>query len=728
MRVLFGAFTLDLDRRELCRQDRVQPLEPKAFSVLVYLLTHRDRAIAKEELLAACWPGEFVTDAALARCVQVIRRAVADDGGQQQVIKTLRGYGYRFVATVSTLPAPAAALPRSQELASPPVSAFLEEPSAVAAGLLAVGRAVPAATLPCPQCQTANRATRQFCAACGHTLWQPCLHCGFSNDVTERFCGGCGRAVAAHVPVPLDVRAAPPRAYTPAYVASKILASQQGIVGEHKVATVLVASIEGVYPGHAGEAPAAVDAMLTGGLALLVTEVHRVEGFVSQVTRQGCTALFGVPLACEDHAVRALHAALGMQHAFAAYAATLPQPLGLALTLRLGVHTGPLVVSAISPDLQLAYTAPGATIAVATGLQQLRRDGAIVLSTTVQQQAMGFFQFTTLGPHRLPALPEAVDVAICEGVASVTSRLEGALARQHTAFQGRTQELALLQTCWARACQGTGQVVCLVGEAGIGKSRLAYECQQAFGAARWHTAQALSYGQTMPYHAVIPLLRTVLSVADTAPPMQQRQAIRTHLATIDPALAADTPLLALLLGIPAPAAELPALDPEAQRRRLQHACCQVLLQQATDVPLCLLVEDGHWLDPSSQELLDHLIAALARRPILLLCTARPGFRHAWTDYTYFHQMAIAPLAAAETAALLRDLVRPYAVTPALVAWIHARTGGNPLFVEELVQTMQAQGLFVLRGSSVRGRRGEAPDTARVGPGHCPEPTRPAAGR
>jgi DNA-binding winged helix-turn-helix (wHTH) protein len=109
MRVVFGAFTLDLDRRELYRQDRVQPLEPKAFSVLAYLLTHRDRAIAKEELLAACWPGEFVTDAALARCVQVIRRAVADDGGQQQVIKTLRGYGYRFVATVSTLPAPAAA-------------------------------------------------------------------------------------------------------------------------------------------------------------------------------------------------------------------------------------------------------------------------------------------------------------------------------------------------------------------------------------------------------------------------------------------------------------------------------------------------------------------------------------------------------------------------------------------------------------------------------------------
>ncbi|HEY7495947.1 MAG TPA: AAA family ATPase, partial [Candidatus Tectomicrobia bacterium] len=696
MRMVFGACTLDLDRRELRHQGRVQPLEPKALTLLTYLLTHRDRAIAKEELLAACWPGEFVTEAALTRCVRVIRRAVADDGGQQRVIKTLRGYGYHFVATVETLPA--AALPRRQEPPSSPTGAgaLTQELAAVsaAAGLSAVGRMAPAATLLCPRCQTANRVTRQFCAACGQALWQPCLHCGFGNDAAEHFCGGCGRAVAA--PVPLDVRPAPPRAYTPPYVASKILASQQGIVGERKVATVLVASIEGGQAGHPGGVPEAMDDVLTRGLALLVNEVHRVEGFVSRVARHGFTALFGAPLACEDHAVRALHAALGMQRAFAAYVATLPQFHGIGLTLRLGVHTGPVVVSAISPDLQLAYTAPGTTIAVATGLRQLRRDGAIVVSAAVQQQATGFFRFTTLGTHRLPGLAEAVHVCICERVAPVTSRLERALARQHTAFQGRAQELALLQTCWARACQGTGQVVCLVGEAGIGKSRLAYECQQAFGAARWHTAQALSYGQAMPYQAVIPLLRTVLGMADTASPTRQLQAIRTHLAATDAALVADTPLLALLLGISVPAEELPALAPEAQRRRLQHACCQVLLQQATNAPLCLLVEDGHWLDPSSQELLDLLVTALARRPILLLCTARPGFRHAWTDYTYFHQVAVAPLGATETVALLRDLVRPYAVAPALVAWIYARTGGNPLFVEELVRTMQAQGLFVLR--------------------------------
>jgi predicted ATPase len=256
--------------------------------------------------------------------------------------------------------------------------------------------------------------------------------------------------------------------------------------------------------------------------------------------------------------------------------------------------------------------------------------------------------------------------------------------------------MALLEACWARVSQGVGQVVCLAGEAGIGKSRLAHECRQALGAARLLTAQALSYGQAMPYHAFIPLLRTLLGVVETEPPAQQHQAIRAYLAAIDPSLAADASLMARLLGVPLAPEELPSLTPEAQRWRLQHASCQVLVQQATDIPLCLLVEDCHWLDPSSQELLDLLVAMLARHPILVLCTARPGFCHVWADYTYFRQVPVEPLAATEIDALLRDLLRPYEAAPALTAWTRTRTGGNPLFMEELMRTLQAHGLLVLQ--------------------------------
>jgi DNA-binding winged helix-turn-helix (wHTH) protein len=173
MHIAFGAYALDLDRRELSRAGSALLLEPKAFTVLAHLLTHRHRAVPKAELLVACWPGECVTEMALTRCVHLIRQAVGDNGNRQQVIKTLRGYGYRFVTSVETLPTPAAE-------GQPPV---------------------PAPGLPCPQCQTVNRAARQFCAACGQPLWQSCPQCGSHNSPHEHFCGGCDRAAEAVVPV-----------------------------------------------------------------------------------------------------------------------------------------------------------------------------------------------------------------------------------------------------------------------------------------------------------------------------------------------------------------------------------------------------------------------------------------------------------------------------------------------------------------------------------------------
>jgi hypothetical protein len=401
-------------------------------------------------------------------------------------------------------------------------------------------------------------------------------------------------------------------------------------------------------------------------------------------------------LACEDHVLRALHAALGIQRAFISYAAEVQQTLGVSLTLQLGVHTGLLVVSALNQDLQMAYTAPGATLETATKLQQLAAAGTIAVSTAIHEAAAGFFRFTALGQYLLPESPTPVHVYACDGVGPVTSRLAGALIRGRTVFQGRRWELAFLEDCWARVRGGAGQVVCVVGEAGIGKSRLVYECQQRLTEARCLTLQALSYGQAIPYHAVMPLLRTVLGVVDTETPTQQRQAIRTRLATLSPTLAPDALLLAHMLGVPLETEPLPVLAPDVQRQRLQHACLQVLVQQAITTPLCLLVEDGHWLDPSSQELLDLLIAALARRPIMVLCTTRPGFRHPWADYTYFHQMAIAPLAAEEISALLRDLLQPYEASPALHTWLRERTGGNPFFVEELVRVLRAHELLTVQ--------------------------------
>jgi DNA-binding winged helix-turn-helix (wHTH) protein/class 3 adenylate cyclase len=528
---VFGACALDAERRELRRAGVVQPLEPKAFTVLIHLVTQRHRAVAKDELLATCWPNEFVTEAALTRCLKVIRQAVGDDGVQQHVIKTLRGHGYRFTAPVETQPLLPAAPARSDAAA------------AMASVHSVAGPMVPTPGLPCLQCQTLNRATRQFCAACGQALWAPCPQCGFGNDPTDRFCGGCGRDVTAPVLIPPGARTGPPHAYTPAHLAQRMWTTPLPPPSERKPVTVLVGGVEGLRTLRQVIAPETVDDVLNRGFALLVTEVHQVEGFLSQVAGHGFTALFGALLACEDHVLRALHAALRIQRIFTGYAAEVQQTIGVSLALRLGVHSGPLIVNAISQDLQLAYTAPGATLEVATALQQLAPVGAIAVSAAVHEASVGFFRFTALGSHLLSESPAAVPVYSCDEVGSVTSRLASALARGRTALQGRGQELAFLEDCWTRVCRGMGQVVCLVGEAGIGKSRLAYECQSRFADARWLTGQALSYGQTIPYHAVLPLLQTVLGVQKHANPAQQQQALQTHLVALDPSLAVEAPFL-----------------------------------------------------------------------------------------------------------------------------------------------------------------------------------------
>jgi predicted ATPase len=229
----------------------------------------------------------------------------------------------------------------------------------------------------------------------------------------------------------------------------------------------------------------------------------------------------------------------------------------------------------------------------------------------------------------------------------------------------------------------------LFGEAGVGKSRLAYEFQRTLTEGRRLQAQTLSYGQSMPYHAIIPLLRTVLGLTDHDTPQQQHQHLRACLAAALPALAADAPLLAHLLGVPLEPDQLPTLPPEEHKRRLQHAAEQ---------PLCLLIEDLHWLDNSSQELLDLLVTSSARQPVLLLGTARPGFRDTWADRSYFHRLTVEPLSDEHTDTFIHNYFWPHDASAALKALILARTAGNPFFVEEMLRTLQEHALIVLQDS------------------------------
>lgn len=502
--------------------------------------------------------------------------------------------------------------------------------------------------------------------------------------------------IVAQTPRPPISDEALPSSDTPEPFAPPIQTGQRIPEGERKRVTVLSVGVKGIPTLAQVLDPEVLPTVLHRLFDLMRREVQRVEGRVSLVTGDGLRAVFGVPIAHEDHAVRALHAALGLQRAFAAFADDLRRTQAVALTLHVGLHAGAVVVGAVDSEGHPDDAAHGLTNYLADGLQRLASEGGIYVSETVQRHAEGFFRFEDLGSCALRDIAQAVHVYACTGVNPVSTRLEAFLRRHRSAFVGREREIDTLNALWTKARGGQGQVVCLFGSAGIGKSRLAYEFQRTLAEACTLQAQALSYEEAMPYHAFIPLLRALLQVSDDDPLYGQRQQIRTALHAIHPRLVEDAPLLLHLFGIPVAGEPLPNLSPEAWKQQLQHVCQQVILQQAAARPLCLLIEDGHWLDGSSRELLDLLVMSLASRPILLLVTARPGFRHTWDDLTYFHRLTVEPLTAAPTDALIRHYFQPHDAAPALKALIHDRTGGNPLFMEELLRALEDQKLLRLR--------------------------------
>lgn len=674
----FDDYELDNERYELRRAGEPITVEPKAFTMLAYLLQHRDRAVTKTELLEQLWPGTFVSESALTRCLTRARQAVGDDGVSQRVIKTVWGHGYRFVAPVAI----------DTGVATPPARLTLP-PDDHFATVLSPPTAAPRQRL-CARCQAGNTADRMFCATCGAMLVCTCSQCGFRNAPEARFCGGCGTGLAPGQQDPPQEQSVP--LSLPRHLTEQILTSREGLVGERKTVTVLVVGLKGLSEVAHTVDPEAQRQVLNGAVQRMLHAIHGVEGFVTQFTEQGLVALFGAPLAAEDHVLRALHAALGIQRACSAYIADIQQRQQMTLDFGMGVHCGTVVVGAIGDDVRMAYTAQGFTLTLAHRLQEQAQAGAIYVSAAVQQQAAGLFQFAALDPAAFRELPQPMGLYACTGRGPLPSRLAGFLQRRVSRFLGRDADMAQLRRLWTKVEHGEGQVVVLFGEAGMGKSRLAYEFRHTLGRHQLLEVQALSYGRQMPYHAIIPVLHRVLEASPGAsgPPQLQER-----LAALHPHLADEAQFLAPLLNMPWVDAPGPLLTPEEHKQRLQQACVQVLLHQTVHTPVCFVVEDLHWLDDSSQELLDRLIAALASRPLLLLGTARPGFRHPWADYTYFHRLTIAPLLADQTTRLIHDFCQPYAASATLTAFVQARTGGNPFFVEEMLHALQEHGQLLL---------------------------------
>jgi predicted ATPase/class 3 adenylate cyclase len=501
---------------------------------------------------------------------------------------------------------------------------------------------------------------------------------------------------AVIVPALVSDQERPPLSYTPAYLAEKILTSRAALEGERKQVTVLFADLKGSTELIEGLDPEEARTLLDPALRVMMDAVHRYEGTVNQVLGDGIMALFGAPVAHEDHAVRACYAALAMQAAMRRYAGEVRRSHGLEMQARVGLNSGEVVVRSIGNDLHMDYSAVGQTTHLAARMEQLATPGSIRLTAATLRLAEGLVQVNALGQFPVRGLTEPVEVFELVGASAIRRRLQASAARGLTRFVGRQQELAALQQALERAGASHGQVVAVVGEAGVGKSRLVYEFIHSHHTPGWLVLESasVSYGKATPYFPVIDLLKRYSHVEEHDDTRTIRAKATGQVLTLDPTLQDAVPaLLSLLDALPEDSPFL-QLDPPQRRRRTLDALKRVLLHESRVQPLLLVFEDLHWIDTETQALLNSLVESLPSARLLLLVNYRPEYQHGWGSKTYYAQLRLDPLPAVSADELLQALLGDDASLQPLTQLLITRTQGNPFFLEESVRTLVETGVLV----------------------------------
>lgn len=515
-----------------------------------------------------------------------------------------------------------------------------------------------------------------------------CPACQAENPAAARFCNQCGRRLAEDAPAPVG--------YTPRHLRDGALRAAGTLAGERKRVTVLFADIKGSTHLAEQAGPELWHEVLDRFFGLLTEAVHDDGGTINQYTGDGIMALFGAPVALEDHALRAAHAALEMQQAVRRYADALRLAHGLNLSMRVGLNSGEVVVGRIGDDLRSDYTAQGATVHLAARLEQLCEPGRVYVSRATAVQLEGYFRLRPLGTARLAGLDEPQALFELEGPGAQRERLQRSLARSGSPFLGREAELQRLLGLPRSLQPGAGRVVAVIGSAGLGKSRLCHEFVErcAREGAAVHRCSAVPYARRAPLLPVRELLRSRLGVPAGARDEEARQWIAGALTLQQRDAASLLPQIFEFLGIAAPdAAPLPEAAAAAQEQMLERLASYLCCGEA---PRVLLVEDLHFLDPATEAFLVRLCRAAVREGCLLLLNHRPDYAAEALQGLVDERIGLRPLDEADLARLARSLLGPDETLAPVAAALVRRAGGNPYFVEEAV-------LALADGGWLRGR-------------------------
>ena len=540
----------------------------------------------------------------------------------------------------------------------------------------------------CSRCHADNLAGMRFCGGCGAPLLSACPSCGAANPPENRFCGECG--------APIDGPGLHGSVTTEPYIPHPVRTSapRGKLAAELKQVTVLCCDIVNSTPLTERLGPEAMRDLVAAFLEASLTEVHRYGGTAPQFTGDAFLALFGAPLTYEDHVRRALLAAVAIRNALGNDG----EGTGtgrLNLPVRIGIHTGPVVFGPIGESLPMDRTVIGDTANVAAGLQQLAEPGTILLSEATRVSAQGYARVDPVGSLAIEGKAEPILAYRLIGASHRRSALDEATSAHKTMFVGRDNELAVLNDFLRQVENGRGQTIGVVGEPGIGKSRLLAEFHRQLAAesVTWVEGRCLSYGTSIPYLLVIDLLRGYCGIVETDTPDAIAEKVRSSLLEVGLDPDQDGPVLLHLLGIKDIAGSPAPSNPEAVRAKIFEVFRRLSIGGSWRRPLILVLEDLHWVDKVSEELLGVLAEDVSGAPIFLLAAYRPGYQPPWLDKSYAGQIPLNPLTRDDSFRVVRSVVRAERFVVRVTEEIGAKADGTPFFLEQLaLHAGEARGL------------------------------------
>jgi class 3 adenylate cyclase/tetratricopeptide (TPR) repeat protein len=564
----------------------------------------------------------------------------------------------------------------------------------------------------CPKCQGENTELRKFCHECGAKLTLLCPQCNFENLPGDKFCGECGfdlRKTKEAPPVDYDQ----PQSYTPKFLADKILTTRSSIEGERKLVTVLFADVANYTSISEKLDPEEVHQIMDGCFKILMDEIHKYEGTINQFTGDGVMALFGAPVAHEDHAQRACYTALSVQKAMGEYGEKLKKDTGVDFKMRVGLNSGPVVVGSIGDDLRMDYTAIGDTTNLAARMESMARPGSILVSLNTHRLVRDYFEFRFLGKVEVKGKEEPQEAYELIKPSEIETRIEASVAKGLTMFVGRENSMAALTEAYDKAKARFGQVVGVVGEAGVGKSRLLLEFRDRLPQAEFEylEGRCLHYAGSMPYLPILDILRSQFEIKEDDWERAVKKKIAEKVTELDIKLEGSIPSFQELLSLKVDDEGYLRLEPQQKRERIFEAVRDLLVRKSQDKPLVIVVEDLHWVDKTSEDFLDYLIGWIANTQILLVLIYRPEYTHQWGSKSYYNRIGLDQLTTKSSAELVQAILEGSEVEPELKELVLTRAAGNPLFMEEFTQSLLENGSIERRGD--RYVLSRAPSDMRV---------------